>query len=108
VSAHHLTGPSEKGSVVVDIGGEVGAAIVSTAPSLVGSEIEIRRCGSAWDGTHVAVRDRLVSGGVLHAALFPGLQCGTYEIRLRGDAASPVTTFTVEGGNVSAVRLRWP
>ena len=108
MDSHHLSGPSEKGSVVVDIGGDVGAAIVSTPASLVGSEIEIRRYGTAWDGTHVAVRDRHVSGGVVHAALFPGLECGTYEVRRRGEAASPVAAFTVEGGRVSTARLPWP
>ncbi len=105
MAAHHLTGPSEKGSVVVDIGGDVGAAIVSTPASLLGSEIEIRRCSTAWDGTHVAVRERQVSGGVMHAALFSGLESGTYEVRRRDDAASPVATFKVEGGRVSAARL---
>jgi hypothetical protein len=104
----HLTGPSEMGSVVVDLGGDVGAAIVSTPASLVGSEIEIRRSDAPWDGTHVAVRERHVSGGVMHAALFSGLEYGTYEVRLRGDAAAAVTTFTVEGGRVSATRLLWP
>ena len=104
----HLTGPSEMGSVVVDLGGDVGAAIVSTPASLVGSEIEIRRSDAVWDGTHVAVRERHVSGGVMHAALFSGLEYGTYEVRLRGTAAAPVTTFTVDGGRVSATRLRWP
>jgi hypothetical protein len=105
VDTRHLTGPSEKGSVVVDIGGDVGAAIVSTPASLVGSEIEIRRCGTAWDGTHVAVRNRDVAGGVVHAALFSGLPNGTYEVRVRDDADSPVATLTVEGGRVSATRL---
>ena len=104
----HLTGPSEMGSVVVDLGGDVGAAIVSTPGSLVGSEIEIRRSDAAWDGTHVAVRERHVSGGVLHAALFSGLELGRYEVRLKGDAASPVATVTIEGGRVSAARLPWP
>lgn len=105
---HHLSGPSEEGSVVVDIGGDVGAAIVSTPASLVGSEIEIRRCDTAWDGTHVAVRERHVTGGVLHAALFPGLEYGTYEVRRKGDPASPVATFSVEGGRVSATRFPNP
>jgi hypothetical protein len=108
VTTHHLTAPSEEGSVVVDIGGDVGAAIVSTPASLVGSEIEIRRCGAAWDGTHVAIRERQVSGGVLHAALFSGLEHGMYEVRLRDDAASPVAILTVEGGRVSAARLPSP
>jgi hypothetical protein len=105
---HHLTGPSEEGSVVVDIGGEVGAAIVSTPASLVGSELEIRRRDTDWDGMHVAVRERRVSGGVSHAAFFSGLAHGSYEVRLKGDGASPVATLTVEGGRVSAARLPWP
>jgi hypothetical protein len=105
MDSHHLSGPSEKGSVLVDIGGDVGAAIVSTPASLLGSEIEIRRCGAAWDGTHVAVRARHVSGGVVHAALFSGLGDGLYEVRLRGDIDGPVTTLTVEGGRVSETRL---
>ncbi len=108
MDTRHLTGPSENGSVVVDIGGDVGAAIVSTPASLVGSEVEIRPCGAAWDGTHVAVHERQVAGGVIHAALFPGLEYGTYEVRIKGDRASPVTTFTVVGGEVSAARLPWP
>jgi hypothetical protein len=108
VDTLHLSTPSGEGSVVVDIGGDVGAAIVSTPASLVGREIEIRPCGAAWDGTHVAVRARQVSGGELHAALFSGLTRGTYEARIRDDDASAVATFTVEGGRVSATRLPWP
>jgi hypothetical protein len=105
---HHLVGPSEKGSVVVDIGGDVGAAIVSTPASLAGSEIEIRRSGAPWDGRHVAVRARHVSGGVLHAALFSGLSEGRYEVRVRDDADSPMSDFTVVGGHVSEICLSWP
>ena len=101
----HLGGPSERGSVLLDIGGDVGAAIVSTPASLLGSEIEIRRCGSAWDGTHVAVRERHVSGGMVHAALFSGLGHGLYEVRLRGDVGGPVTTLSVEGGRLKTTRL---
>lgn len=41
----------------------------------------------------------------MHAALFPGLECGAYEVRLRGDDTSSVAAFTVEGGRVSAARL---
>ena len=102
---HHLDGPSEKGSVVVDIGGDVGAAIVRTPAALVGSEIEIRRRDAAWDGTHVAVRARHVSGGVVHAALFSGLGRGDYEVRLKGDVAGPAATLVVEGGRVSEAQF---
>ncbi len=108
MGSRHLTEPSEKGSVVVDIGEDIGAAIVSTSASLVGSELEIRRRGTSWDGTHVAVRARRVSGGVVHAAFFSSLEYGTYEVRIRGDAVGPVATITVEGGHVSATHLSPP
>jgi hypothetical protein len=105
MDTRHLTGPSERGSVLVDIGGDVGAAIVTTPASLVGSEIEVRRRGAAWDGTHVAVRERRVTGGRTYAALFSGLGQGHYEVRLRGDVDGPATAFDVEGGRVRHVDL---
>ncbi len=101
MATHHLDGPSEKGSVLVDIGGDVGAAIVRTPASLAGREVEIRRCGAVWDGTHVAVRARHVSDSVVHAGLFSGLGQGRYEVRLKGEEESPVVELTVEGGRVS-------
>jgi len=101
----HLTGTSEVGSVVLDIGGDLGAAIVHTPATLAGSEIEIRRGGTAWNGTHVAVRARSVPGGEVYAALFPGLQRGSYEVRVRGDDNGLVAAVDVEGATVSETRL---
>ena len=105
---HHQLGPSEEGSVILDIGGDVGAAIVHAPASLAGSEIEIRRCGTAWDGTHVAVRARHTHGGEVHAALFPSLARGSYQVRVRGGAGGPVSTVAVEGGRVVEARLALP
>jgi hypothetical protein len=101
----HLTGTSEVGSVVLDIGGELGAAIVHTPAALVGLEIEIRREGARWDGTHVAVRARSIPGGEVYAALFPGLERGSYEVRVRGDDNGLVAAVDVEGARVSETRL---
>ena len=101
----HLTGTSEVGSVVLDIGGDLGAAIVHTPAALAGLEIEIRREGAPWDGTHVAVRARRVPGGEVHAALFPGLPQGGYEVRVRGDDNGIVAAVAVEGARVSETRL---
>jgi hypothetical protein len=101
----HLTGTSEVGSVVLDIGGDRGAAIVHTSAGLVGLEIEIRREGAPWDGTHVAVRARSVPGGEVHAALFPGLQRGRYEVRVRGDDDGQVAVVDVAGARVRETRL---
>jgi hypothetical protein len=103
----HLPEPSEIGSVVIDIGGDQGAAIVAAPASLAGAEIEIRRQGSSWDGTHVAVRARHLPDGVVHAALFASLTPGGYQVRVRGGHREPLgATFQVEGGRVSSVDLR--
>ena len=95
-------GTSEMGSVVLDIGGDRGAAIVHTPPSLDGVEIEIRRRGRAWDGTHVAVRPRRVPDGLMYAALFPALPQGDYEVRVRGGVPhETAATVSIQGGRVS-------
>jgi hypothetical protein len=101
----HLTGTSEVGSVVLDIGGDLGAAIVRTPATLAGLEIEIRRQGAPWDGTHVAVRARRTPGGEVHAALFPGLTQGSYEVRVRDATEGPTANVAVEGGRVSESSL---
>jgi len=90
---------------VLDIGGDVGAAIVHAPAALAGCEIEIRRRGAPWDGTHVAVRARHVPHGEMYAALFPALGHGSYEVRLRGDTKGPVSSLAVEGGRVVEAHL---
>jgi hypothetical protein len=101
-----VTGPCQ-GPVVLDIGGDFGAAVVRTSHELDGSEIEIRRLPSRWDGTHVAVRSRPTPGRPVYAAVFGHLREGSYELRLRpaaGDA--PVHRIEVAGGKVT--ESTWP
>jgi hypothetical protein len=93
------------GAVVLDIGGEIGAAVLYTAPDLAGEEIEVRPAGADWDGTHVAVRERRLPNGSRWAALFGSLPQGTYEARLKGMATSPTVNFHVTGGRV--VNIDW-
>jgi hypothetical protein len=106
VTGEQLPEPSQPGSVVLDIGGDVGAAIVAAPAALTGAEIEIRQHGAPWDGTHVAVRARHLPSGVTHAALFARLTPGGYQVRVRGGSREgPVTTFEVEGGRVTTTEL---
>ena len=49
---NHLTGTSEVGSVVLDIGGDLGAAIVHTPATLVGAALVVA-CGA-----YLAVKER--------------------------------------------------
>jgi hypothetical protein len=104
----HVLGPSEEGGVVLDIGGDIGAAVVHAPASLGGSEIEIRVHGRTWDGTHVAVRERRTPGGVTFAALFYGLSRGSYEVRVRDDKTGPMAPFEVKGGRVTEAYLTSP
>jgi hypothetical protein len=100
-------GPSEAGCVVLDIGPGAGAAVVMTPDSLGGTEIEIRRAGEAWRGTHMAVRPRHGTGKTRYAAIFGSLPQGSYEFRLRGACATgPALTLQVEEGGVALAH--WP
>jgi hypothetical protein len=94
------------GAVVLDIGGEIGAAIIYAPSRLGGQEFEVRPLGAAWDGTHVAVRECRLPGGTRWAALFSSLRQGSYETRLKGDDTSHVLAFEVTGGRVAAAD--WP
>jgi hypothetical protein len=95
----HTLGPSETGGAVLNIGGDVGAAVVRTPALLLGSEIEIRRVGAAWESVHTAVRERVLPDGPIYAALFDSLVSGRYDLRVRhGDAGGPVAVVDVEGG----------
>jgi hypothetical protein len=100
------TQPNGSGSVVLDIGGDKGAAIIAAPAALAGTEIEIRRHGAPWDGTHVAVRARHLPDRVIHAALFASLTPGGYQVRVReGSPKRSVTTFEVHGGRVTSTEL---
>jgi hypothetical protein len=98
-----LPGPSEAGSVLTDIGGDVGAAVVYTPVTMAGLEIEIRAVGDDWDGTHTAVRERHVNQHVIWAGFFGSLPAGSYQLRVRG-SDTPVVTIEVVGGRVTETR----
>jgi hypothetical protein len=127
-----------QGSVVLDIGGDVGALVVTAPADLVGAEIEICPAGRGqdapdeggdwWQGEwrsarhehahpsrhahtyapawpHVAVVRRPTSAGFGHAAVFPALRNGAYELRLRPHGTTAMVV-TVTGGSVTAAT--WP
>ncbi len=98
--------PSGAGEVLVELGGNIGAAVLFTGPELDGEEIEIRPTGAPWSGSHVAVRERRLESGPRWAALFGSLPAGPYEVRLKGDPCSPILKLEVEGGHIA--QGRWP
>ena len=96
-------GASRTASVLADIGGDVGAAILYVPARLAGLEIEIRPMGADWDGTHTGVRERHVNGTVVWAAFFGSLAAGRYELRVR-EHPSRSTELDVVGGEVAQAR----
>ncbi len=96
----HVHGASGSATVMADLGGEVGAAVVYTPEGLVGRELEIRLLGRPWDGAHTAVRERHVGASTRWAGFFGALPAGRYQVRLRGDA-SPSIDVSVVGAAVT-------
>jgi hypothetical protein len=112
-----------QGSVLLDIGGNVGALIVSMPPTLLGAEIEIRPAGvrtavpaphdHGHGGDHhhlphVAVLNRPRDGSAgppVASAVFAELEEGDYELYVRPDGAVQLSA-TVRGGEVTFAA--WP
>lgn len=99
-----------QGAVLLDIGGDVGALVVSMPTDTDGLEVEIRPAGSTGAPghhhyPHVAVVARPTAHGVAHTLVYPSVHEGDYE--LYPLPAGPVAmTATVSGGSVT--RASWP
>jgi hypothetical protein len=105
-----------QGSVLLDIGGDVGALVVSMAPEMVGVEIEIAPVGGSrghdhghdhghGHRPHVAVVDRPVTDGHQPSLVFPDLVEGSYELFDKGQD-TVLLTAEIIGGQVTF--LEWP
>ena len=112
-----------QGSVLLDIGGDVGALVVSMPPAMVGVEIEIAPVGGGHEHDHghghgharhghghghrphVAVVDRPVTDGHQPSLVFPDLVEGSYELFDKGQD-TVLLTAEIIGGQVTF--LEWP
>ncbi len=111
-----------QGSVLLDIGGEVGALVVSMPAAMEGVEVEIRPMaartrlvhGHRHDHDHsdahvhhphVAVVNRPVSGGQIPSLVFPDIVEGRYGLYLKGSDERRLSVRVV-GGEVAAAE--WP
>jgi hypothetical protein len=73
-------GSSREGSVVLDIGGDVGALVLHMPAALSGREIHVRPLDDGGRTIHTEVRARHVAGGTLFAAVFASLPAGVWEL----------------------------
>jgi hypothetical protein len=98
-------GPSDPGTVVMELGADIGALILYTPAGLNGSEIEISRDDDPGaPRTHSRVRPRHMPTVTRYAAVYPSLRAGQYTIW--SDGQSPAGTATITGGQVTS--CRWP
>ncbi len=93
--------PSTDGSVVMDIGADVGAIVVYTPDTLAGVEIEITRRGEETAFVHTEVRERRLPDGSIYAGVFPEVPAGDYA--LVPIASLPPIEVSVAGGHVSEI-----
>jgi|HubBroStandDraft_1064217.scaffolds.fasta_scaffold83202_3 hypothetical protein len=95
--------PSTVGSVVLDVGGDVGALVVPALAEQCGQEIELVPEVDSVPLTHTEVRERRLPGGTVYAAVFPGVSAGDYRLRTAEGLEAPVT---IAGGEVATAP--WP
>jgi hypothetical protein len=100
--------PSRDGSVVMDIGGDIGALVLYTGAELDGTEIDLFALGAdpfeldpAQPFVHSAVRPRHLTGGTLYAAVYPDLPAGSYVLAPHGSV--PAIRVLIEGGRITEV-----
>ena len=102
-----------QGSVLLDIGDDIGALVVTMPADLVGEEVEILDHVHVHDHEHhgrshrphVAVVSRPVAGGAVPSLVFPELVEGTYRLAPKGTDDVRLTV-TVRGGEVTTAS--WP
>jgi hypothetical protein len=98
-----------QGSVLLDIGGEVGALVVHTHPGMLGTEVEIRPAGGHHDHSHhhlphVAVLNRPVGGAPVPSLVYPEVVEGRYELCVKG-THNVLLTVDITGGSVTTADL---
>ncbi|GAB3652557.1 hypothetical protein GCM10027596_01840 [Nocardioides korecus] len=112
-----------QGAVLLDIGGDVGALVVTTPVEMVGVEVEIRPVGATMHVVHdhghdhdhahdhgghhphVAVVARPVGGTLVPSLVFPELVEGGYELYVK-ETDDVELTVRVTGGEVTTAA--WP
>jgi hypothetical protein len=101
---HHTMAPSGQGTVVLDIGADIGALVIYTPASCHGLEIEVSPVEDPSARTHAAVRARYVHGGVCWSVVIGGLRAGRYVVWQ--DPQTPAGEVEIAGASVT--EFDWP
>jgi hypothetical protein len=100
----HTLAPSGQGTVVLNIGRDIGALVIDTPGSLHGHEIEVSPVADPALRTHAAVRARYVRGGVRWSVVIDGLPAGRYAVWR--DPVTVLDEVNISGGAVT--EYEWP
>jgi hypothetical protein len=101
---HHTMAPSGQGTVVLDIGADIGALVIYVPASRHGDEIEVSPVDDPRRRTHAAVRSRYTGAGVCWSVVIGGLRTGRYVVWR--DPATPAGEVDIVGGAVT--EFDWP
>lgn len=99
-----------QGMVLLDIGGDVGALVVTMPEDMRDEEIEIWEDGPRPAGVHlphVAVVDRPVEGGRVSSLVFPDLLSGRYRLAAKGSSDARLVV-DVRGSEVTVAEWSEP
>jgi hypothetical protein len=99
MSTDHRSDASYEGSVVLDIGGDIGALVLRVPRALLGDEIELHPDDAGVARVHSAVRERKTTAGEVYAAVYPQLTAGEYLI------SGTRQRVSISGGQVTEVEL---
>jgi len=108
MTAHSHENPhAGQGMVMLDIGGDVGALVVTMPAAMVGQEVDILPSGVVPEGhvPHVAVVERPVAEGTMPSLVFPDLPEGRYDLAPKG-TRDVALSATVRGAEVTTAS--WP
>jgi hypothetical protein len=89
-------------SLILDIGGDVGALILYADESCLGHEIDITRSGLPQSHhTHTMIRRRRAVDRECVAGVYPELESGTYTVW--GLDGRPLADVIIDGGHVTEI-----
>jgi hypothetical protein len=105
----HAAGATGAGTVILELGGDVGVLVLVVPAALLGHEIEISPADGTSSGpsashrTHSMVRERITGSGRSYAAVYPGIPVGRYIVWRDSDTTAGM--ITIEGGEVARFTL---
>ena len=102
MSAEPVTRPHPE-PVVLNIGGALGALVVSWSAAELDTPIEISPTGQDATREHQHILERPLVGRTVYAAVFDAITEGSYSLWVAGEAVE--RDVEIRGGHVT--QLRW-